>query len=83
MSWKQFRQDLKSEMTSELCADVRRLRCDEHNTWRGVASNIFEQPSSSAIVNHQDMAGNQALGMYLCELCAEQFGENPNEEPWN
>lgn len=83
MSWMEFRRQLGREVTPELCAEVRRLRVAEGLSWRGVSHDIFDHASSAAIAEHADMAGDQPLGMFLCELCAELLGEDPNAEPWN
>lgn len=83
MSWTVFRDELAGLITPELCAEVRRLRVQEGLSWRGVSHDVFDHPSSAAIAPHADMAGDQPLGMFLCELCALSMGEDPNAEPWN
>ncbi|OYW43384.1 MAG: hypothetical protein B7Z38_01810 [Rhodobacterales bacterium 12-64-8] len=83
MSWLTFREELSKKVTPALCADVRHLRVEKDESWRGVSRDIFNYPSSAVIADHTDMSGDQPLGMFLCELCAEMLGENPNAEPWN
>lgn len=83
MSWVALRDELAGQITPELCAEVRRLRVQEKQSWRGVSHDIFDHPSSAAIARHRDMSGDQPLGQFLCELCAISLGEDPNAEPWN
>ncbi len=66
------------EMTADCAAYVRRLRCDEGRSWRGVARACYEAwggdwyPSS-----------NQLIGMEFCQRAAGHFGEDPRIAPWN
>lgn len=76
MSWVDFRAELKSKLTPQLCVAVKRLRCEEQNTWRGLSDRIFDEEPSKAIDAYRSMRGHQPLGQYLCELCSELENED-------
>ncbi len=83
MSWSDFAAEVQGRMTPELATHLRLLRAEGDASWRGIADEVFNHPSSQALSEWADMKGDQALGMYLCEAAAKILGEDPNKEPWN
>ena len=65
-------------MTPERCALVRRLRVDEHSTWRGVAFECHRAWGAS-----WEPASNQLWGIALCKIAAQAQGEHWDRAPWN
>lgn len=64
---------------------VRRLRCDESTTWRGVAGACFHAWADS--LEAADRAAwsppaNEAVGLALCTAAAHELGQDPRRTPW-
>ena len=64
------------EVTRERARLVKKWRCDDDLTWRGVAASASDAWGG-------DNGSNQLFGMELCEASALLLGENPAAEPWN
>lgn len=61
-------EQVQREMTPELAAQIKHLRCVDGGTW-GYIGKAF--------------GGGQILGRLLCFHAATLLGENPHDEPWN
>jgi len=68
--------EMVREMPKERAEEVRRLRVDERNTWRGVAR-------KTALLWGRGWGSNQLAGMALCEAASAHFGENAHTGVWN
>jgi len=68
-------------MTNEEATLIRKLRVDQHLTWRRVA----EEYSAAQGEEQPWRARNsdQFTGMTLCADAARQLGEDPSGAPWN
>ena len=73
--------ELAPFMTDERAALVRRLRCDEGCTWRGVAGECAERWQTDFGLGQA--ATHQDTGVALCKLAAAYFGEDWAAEPWS
>lgn len=81
-----FDEDAARIMTLARAVDVRRLRVDQGYSWRAVAHACYD--AWAAELDRETREGwfppsNQLMGMALCEAAARQFGEDPEQAPWN
>lgn len=76
-----FAKMIGASMTAEQAKAVREMRVHQELTWRGVADEFTERFPDADYA--RGLAGNQILGMALCEAAALKLGEDPNAEPWN
>ena len=58
--------------------EVRQLRVDEEQTWRGVGKEIQKRWSTDV-----GLGDTQSLGATLCHVAAELLGDDPDADPWN
>jgi hypothetical protein len=83
-SWEEIGREIAEHLAASISLDraaaVRRLRVDEHHTWRGVSHEFYELFPDAP---YAELAGDQIPGMYLCEAAARLLGEDPNAAPWN
>ena len=70
---------IDSIMNQERAEQVRRLRVEKDNTWRGVAEECHKLWGEDAAWSPPS---NQIPGMFLCERATRFFGENYLEESW-
>jgi len=75
-----YREQARKLMTQQQAQLVRRLRVDEHCSWRTVARSCSQQ---NWLWEPWEPASSQPMGMALCERAAQFFGENYRETPWN
>jgi len=67
-------------MTKEEAEFIRDLRVNKGYTWRAIAAECYERGMFGA---DWDPPSNQIIGIVLCEVAAEKFGEDYLKEPWN
>jgi hypothetical protein len=62
---------------------IRHARCVRKLSWRGVARWWTSQPRGRLSFDARKWAGNQPLGMALCEAAATKLNEDWKRSPWN
>ena len=67
-------------MTKEEAKFIRDLRVNKGYTWRQIAAECHEK---GMFGGDWDPPSNQIIGLTLCEVAAEKFGEDYLKEPWN
>jgi hypothetical protein len=62
---------------------IRDLRVTQDYTWRAVAKACYDRDSIREAMGPWEPPSNQLMGMELCDIAAQFFGEHGGEEPWN
>lgn len=70
-------------MTKEQAEYIRKLRVEEGYSWRAVARECHKLRWWPADEYWDRVPSAQPMGMALCEIAAEFFGEDYEDEPWN
>ena len=78
---REFAESIGAELTAKQAQVVRSLRVDRGFSWRAVAAEFCERFPDAEFA--EGLAGNQLLGMALCEAAARMLGEDPDAAPWN
>ena len=69
-------------MTQHRAALIRKIRIDDAGSWRFVAGTCYDAwPELRG--TWWNPPSNQLVGMALCEVAAEFYGEDYMKEPWN
>jgi len=72
MGWFALKEEMRANFGERHAIAVERLRCAEELTWRGVAE-AFDALFPGEVFD-RSLAGNQGVGMFLCELASEMLG---------
>jgi hypothetical protein len=73
-----YESEVRASLTTvDRALEVRALRVDADETWRGVGEECHRRWRLA--VGQGDY---QSLGATLCHVAAEVLGEDPNAEPW-
>ena len=73
---------LRAILTPADFAFIRKARVDDGYSWRAVAGAGFERLGKGQ-EEWWRPTSNQLIGMALCELAAQHFGEDYMQDPWN
>jgi hypothetical protein len=68
-----------TELTPYQAEQIRLMRVVKNYTWRMVAKATFDQFDA----DWKTTPSSQIVGMELCKVAAEHFGEDYKAPPWN
>lgn len=80
-----FKEQMSVYITAdrELTAAIRKLRVEQHYSWRAVARWASVHPKLWRFASTWGPPANQLAGMALCAIAADSYGEQCDLEPWN
>jgi hypothetical protein len=79
--WDNEMEKLRNDLTPEMVNDIREWRCEENQTWRGVATSFYDKYYDFSYAHSID-SGNQISGMMICGA-AQDLLKQQNNEGWN